>query len=125
MQDVEPSSALKPLPIPHLLHCMNKYLLKLLVRLFLLRSSPLLDEQTVQLPQMERYERTSQKSCLLVFFVTFSLFLFSIFFLFLQLARSLSASRVNTSCALALLHRIKSTHLELALPPQMSALRLK
>lgn len=122
MQDVEPSSALKLLPIPHLLHCMNKYLLKLLVGPFLLSSSPLLDERTVQLPQIERYERRSQKNLLVFFLSPFH----SIFFLFfLQLARSLSASRVNTSCALALLHRIKSTHLELALPPQMSALRLK
>lgn len=122
MQDMEPSSALKPSPIPQLLHCMNKHLLKLLFCPFLLLSSSPLYELTAVLQQIERYERRSQNP--FSSSLTFS-FLSPPLFFFFYLTPSLPASSVNTSCALALLQRIKSTHLGLALLPQMSALRLK
>lgn len=102
----------------------NFYLVKLLFCPFPLLSPLLLDELTVALLQMGRYERRSQNPFSRFYLSPFHSSPFSVFFL-AQLAPSLPASRVNTSCALALLHRIKSTHLELALLPQMSALRLK
>ena len=133
MQDVAPSSALKPSPIPQLLHCMNKHLLKPLFCPLLLLSSPssvLFSPGWANIGAFANGKLWAEVikiiSLRFFFFVTFSLFpLLALLSFFFLLACSLPAPRVNTSCAPALLHGIKSTHLELALPPQMLAFRLK
>lgn len=128
MQDVKPSSALKLTPIPQLFHCMNKhvYLLSGKAVPFPLPSSVIFTPAWAKSCAAAdgKIEEEVTESFLSFFCRLFRSSPFCLFFL-VQLAPSLPASRVNTSCALALLHRIKSTHLELALLPQMSALRLK
>lgn len=125
--EAHPTPPPSPPPIPHLFLCMNKH-----AKLSSGKSSPLSFTSPVI------FTPGWANSCLAAdgkIFVEvtkssfFSFFLSGLPLVFhnflVWLAPSLPVSCVNTSCALALLHRIKSTHLELALLPQMSALRLK